>query len=307
MKKTSIKKFVSFLCGAALLLTQASAILPANAEGTETKTTLLIEDGFETENTVIKNRIWNYDVGNTNSTVEFVKENENTVLKISKGISSDNFGKGLGLRKANGDSASLSMVAGKDYTFIYSFRYKVESASDYGLVLEPTMCEWPNGYDIGSNWRNNSIVFSSHANACTPNKNEYGLCYGNYDGNWHDVSMAVKITAPKSQNVYPSLYLNFAKAQYGVLYIDDVKISQVADGNTASELCFETNGGNKIDRVAGVTGENAVLPIPANNDNTFAGWYTNAELTTAFDGKFPAESTTLYAKWKGAPQDSAEG
>ena len=304
MKKISIKKTVSFLCSAALLLTQAIAVLPVSAEETDNKTNLLMEDGFETVNTEIKDRIWNYDsTDGSNATVEFVQDNGNTVLKISKKTSEVNFAKGFGLRTVDGKTTPISMESGKAYTFIYSFRYKVESTSDYGLALSPMMCEWANGYELsGNNWRSNSIVFSNRANAYTPNFNEWNIYYGNSDGNWHNVSMAVKITASAAVNANPSFYLNLAAAQSGVLYIDDVKVLQVADGSTASEFCFETNGGNKIDRVAGVTDENAVLPTPINDGNTFVGWYTDAELTTAFDGKFPSERTTLYAKWKGEPK-----
>ena len=61
MKKISIKKTVSFLCSAALLLTQAIAVLPASAEtesGSDALlgTTLVHEAGFDNGGTYSLNQ-----------------------------------------------------------------------------------------------------------------------------------------------------------------------------------------------------------------------------------------------------------
>ena len=63
-------------------------------------------------------------------------------------------------------------------------------------------------------------------------------------------------------------------------------------------VTYNTNGGNSIDTVTGVTALPSTLPTPTKNGNTFDGWYTDSELTTQAEaGASITADTTLYAKW----------
>ena len=62
-------------------------------------------------------------------------------------------------------------------------------------------------------------------------------------------------------------------------------------------VTFETNGGSVIDSVV-VKGTVSKPANPTKDGYTFAGWYSNAELTTAYDfSTAVTEDITLYAKW----------
>ena len=80
------------------------------------------------------------------------------------------------------------------------------------------------------------------------------------------------------------------------------KISEICytlSGSSSSyTVTYETNGGNSIAQVTGVTKLPNPLPTPTKSGATFDGWYTNAGLTiAAVAGSTINENTTLYAKW----------
>lgn len=64
-------------------------------------------------------------------------------------------------------------------------------------------------------------------------------------------------------------------------------------------LSFDTNGGNDIDSVTMMEGGRARnLPTPVKDGYTFAGWYSDEELTELFiEGKKIYSDITIYAKW----------
>ena len=72
------------------------------------------------------------------------------------------------------------------------------------------------------------------------------------------------------------------------------------DANAAT-IAFESNGGSPVQMLRLLTGTKLSGAMPANPTRvgyTFAGWYTNAALTTQFSfANMPADNTTLYAKW----------
>ncbi|MBR5327339.1 MAG: InlB B-repeat-containing protein [Paludibacteraceae bacterium] len=66
---------------------------------------------------------------------------------------------------------------------------------------------------------------------------------------------------------------------------------------TIYSITYNTNGGNTIPATSGTTLP-AELPTPTKTGYTFAGWYTNSELTIAATaGAEIIQNTTLYAKW----------
>ncbi|MDO4621502.1 MAG: InlB B-repeat-containing protein [Eubacteriales bacterium] len=70
--------------------------------------------------------------------------------------------------------------------------------------------------------------------------------------------------------------------------------------NKSFTVRFEGNGGSETAEQVVAQGEKAAEPtVPVKEDYTFTGWFTDAELTAAYD--FAAEVTgdiTLYAGWK---------
>ena len=77
----------------------------------------------------------------------------------------------------------------------------------------------------------------------------------------------------------------------------NVTLNITYDGYTVT---FNTNGGTAISAQTITAGEHVTKPTdPTKDGYTFAGWYKDAEFTTAFD--FATETinadTTIYAKW----------
>ena len=64
-------------------------------------------------------------------------------------------------------------------------------------------------------------------------------------------------------------------------------------------ITFETNGGTSISSIARNTDQTLNLPTnPTRVGYTFAGWFTNAGLTSSFSASvMPPNDVTLYAKW----------
>jgi len=64
-------------------------------------------------------------------------------------------------------------------------------------------------------------------------------------------------------------------------------------------ITFETNGGTAVSPIVLAAGATVTAPTaPTKTDFTFAGWYSDVGLTTAYTfGTMPAENITLYAKW----------
>jgi len=65
------------------------------------------------------------------------------------------------------------------------------------------------------------------------------------------------------------------------------------------ELTFDSNGGSSIASISDFSDEAITLPTaPTRSGYTFAGWFTDQALTTAFTATaMPANAITLYAKW----------
>lgn len=68
---------------------------------------------------------------------------------------------------------------------------------------------------------------------------------------------------------------------------------------TVYTVSFNTNGGTSVSSQQITSGDVAILPsTPTKTDYTFAGWYSDSELTVAYDFSTPVtQNITLYAKW----------
>lgn len=78
-------------------------------------------------------------------------------------------------------------------------------------------------------------------------------------------------------------------------YFDSITWTKVSQN---IQVDFVTNCDTTAEPVKGAEGGDLTLPTLTKEGYYFAGWFENAEFTKPFAGnKFPAESTTLYAKW----------
>lgn len=63
-------------------------------------------------------------------------------------------------------------------------------------------------------------------------------------------------------------------------------------------ITYNTNGGNSISAATANAGSSVTLPTPDKSGYTFAGWYSDSDLTTKVTSPCtPASDMTLYAKW----------
>ena len=101
---------------------------------------------------------------------------------------------------------------------------------------------------------------------------------------------------------YTTFNFNDATGQQTVLFTGlskatcntDVTVTYQSSGYT---ITYNTNGGSTIASTTGTKLPNP-LPTPTKTGYTFAGWFTNSNLTTAaVAGATISSNTTLYAKW----------
>jgi uncharacterized repeat protein (TIGR02543 family) len=62
-------------------------------------------------------------------------------------------------------------------------------------------------------------------------------------------------------------------------------------------ITFNTNGGNSIPTQTSYFGDPLVVPTPTRSGYTFAGWFTDSNLTQEAPVNMPGADMTLYAKW----------
>ncbi len=105
------------------------------------------------------------------------------------------------------------------------------------------------------------------------------------------IEASATFTAEYDAYVYLGLWTN-AVTEF---YIDDFKISKVS----AVKVNFNTNGGNAVTSLAGISGDSLpTLPTPTRENASFMGWYTDSSCTNPFTATvYPNEDITLYAKW----------
>lgn len=110
-------------------------------------------------------------------------------------------------------------------------------------------------------------------------------------------------SATAEAKAYPGFTENTGHAQRvaGGTILGDGRLvlSLYYDRNTYT-VSFAENGGSAVDEIPGVSYEAKISKPadPSRDSYTFVGWYSDAELTAAFDFETPITGeTTLYAKW----------
>ena len=87
----------------------------------------------------------------------------------------------------------------------------------------------------------------------------------------------------------------------GIVAADGSLLLKLYYKRNISTISFETNGGTSIASISQRYGSKLEAPMaPTRTGYTFAGWYSDAALTTEYTFlMMPAANTTLYAKWTG--------
>lgn len=69
--------------------------------------------------------------------------------------------------------------------------------------------------------------------------------------------------------------------------------------STTYTICFDTQGGSKVENIVIEKGESFTLPeMPTKEGYEFAGWYTDSQFDKQYlEGTSVSKSITLYAKW----------
>lgn len=80
---------------------------------------------------------------------------------------------------------------------------------------------------------------------------------------------------------------------------NDVTVYAKWTAGESGTIVFVTNGGSAVDKLTEVVGQTITAPTaPTKYGYTFAGWYSDAELTKLYVfGTMPSGTLTLYAKW----------
>jgi len=133
--------------------------------------------------------------------------------------------------------------------------------------------------------------------------NQYTISFESNDGN--SISSA---TYYFGENLILPTPTKFSHTFYG--WFTDLNLTQMAPSTMPAQnitlyakwivfytISFITNSGHTISNETFYFGENLTLPTPTNIGYTFAGWFTDMNLTQAAPSTMPAQDFTLYAMW----------
>lgn len=323
MKKNQLKKIVSFLCSTALLLTQAIAVLPASAE-TESGldallgTTLVHEASFDNGGTYILNQsgLLSNDATIDVSIAANSGVDGSSAMKVVMNNPTDSDKKAVIWPKNDenslysmGDSGTLT--ADKHYKYIVRLKYKVETGSSV-IVEIGSGCANETAENCGYlTVSGNSFMTQENGDITAPGA--WDLAYSPIYGEWTEISLPLDMCSTRNA-AWQRFAIDFKQnaGKTATIYFDDIKLYKVDDADSEMGLVFfSANGGKALNPVAGIVGTEYTMPTPVRDGYEFAGWYTDADFTTPYDGTFPANNLTathgkgysrLYAKWKSEPK-----
>ena len=93
--------------------------------------------------------------------------------------------------------------------------------------------------------------------------------------------------------------VKFEQAPY--VLVKSAALYQPQDIGVTSDVYaihFDSNGGETVPSIYAKAGTDVTTATPKKDGHVFVGWYTDAEFNNKFDGKAPAKSTLLFAKWQ---------
>ena len=180
-------------------------------------------------------------------------------------FSQQGYGNGNEVSSYTGTGFSVSFVAGTN-----------SNAPKYYSSGSAIRCYGGNKFTVTSTSNITKIVItfgsSDGSNAISTNAGTYS------SGTWSGTSKSIEFTIGGSSG-------NRRIQKLTVTYDSGYTIN------------YNTNGGSTIASTTGTKLPNP-LPTPTKTGYTFAGWYTNSNLTTvAVAGATISSNTTLYAKW----------
>jgi uncharacterized repeat protein (TIGR02543 family)/uncharacterized repeat protein (TIGR01451 family) len=132
----------------------------------------------------------------------------------------------------------------------------------------------------------------------TPILSLTGATSGPYNAGWTRVGIDVSSYADGNSHALKFEQTNAAGTGLTNIFLDDIALTPLAPDYTVT---FDSNGGSVISSQVVAYGATAAIPTPPTKPGfSFAGWYTDAALTTAFSFATPIKANlTLYAKWGG--------
>lgn len=217
---------------------------------------------------------------------------------------------GTDYKENNKINSSVEVKNGVTYKVEFDYKLAFETKNDgvlkdemendleVGLVLMPS-ADKIKKFCTTSNPENVNTVLFNQANARkTPVLN---ISKGKTEINWTRATSYMIIPEDAVLSEFRTLAIYILNGKRACVYIDNVKVTALKDKEF--NVTFKTNGGTLVSGTDGKysLSQLASLPAAAINNGTFLGWYTDADLTKAFNANDYIETTqtdiTLYAKW----------
>ena len=124
-----------------------------------------------------------------------------------------------------------------------------------------------------------------------------------------DLGNLTNISNPKYDATAQTVTVELGHFSKYLIYTEPVNSFGGGGGISKCSIKFETNGGSEVKAIS--VNKNAVATEPAaptKEGFTFEGWYTDKELTIAYDfASKVTKSFTLYAKWVEVEKEPATG
>lgn len=210
------------------------------------------------------------------------------------------------------DNESGTITKGSKAKYIARITYKAEKGSN---VI----------FNIGSGCANLTAdtcgrinksggSFSINESGDITKPGDWNLTYSPIMDKWTSITLGLDMSNSGNDIAWQSFAFELKQnaGKNAVIYINSIELYRVNDDNAAlGKVFFNTKGGELLNPVGGVVGVDRTMPTPVKDGSEFVGWYTDAELTKPYNGKFPANAegaiySTLYAKWNGAFSDSSD-
>lgn len=227
---------------------------------------------------VIGDGVWEQDF-ESYSLTSFANSNNNKRVQSETAYAGNYALQRFVVTNASGDPQPNSFVplfprstekihVGKKYTL--TFKYKSSTSDTFRLFLVTARtAETNQGTDAGT------------VNVSAVN-------------DWTTVTKTIDLTDSSkfTADNYLCLY-SWNRTEY---FLDDIRLAEYAPVTVS----YVTNSDDVIDSMTDYPGAALTLPTPTTKvlGKAFAGWYTDAALTQPYTAAvYPAENTTLYAKW----------
>ncbi len=220
-------------------------------------------------------------------------ENKVLYLYTAKG-STNNFELG------NYDAVNALPFEMKKLNTTYYFEFKVKLPAGTVKGSTSMMTGEQSAYSADASKGSTGISFNFSGQADDQNSG-WTVISGQYTTG--DTWYRERINFSVQNHIYITLGLNegVSNSHSGGIYIDDFFFGEITDEVPAGAVgvYYKTNS-TEIPASFGYAGEELMLPEdPTLAAHEFVGWYSDISLLTPFTGTtFPAENTTLYAKWK---------